>query len=207
MKICTKCRTVKSYDSFSKDNSRKDNLQVWCKACKSKANAGRVKVLSDETRAKSTYNSKLWRQSNREKVRAYNRKWQKENKEYFQSYYRIYNQDERNKRKNADRQRLREKKLEDQWGIVPDDYWEIISDLYGEKCIVPWCDKEITKANPLTLDHIIPLDLATSFTKLHSIENFQIMCLSHNASKRITIIDFRPFAYEFEACDQVKRVI
>jgi hypothetical protein len=34
MKICSTCKNSKSFDSFSKDKSRKDGLQCSCKTCK-----------------------------------------------------------------------------------------------------------------------------------------------------------------------------
>ena len=34
-KKCNKCDKIKEINLFSKDNSRPDNLQSWCKACRS----------------------------------------------------------------------------------------------------------------------------------------------------------------------------
>jgi len=33
MKICTKCKYLKSKTSFFKDLSKKDGLTCWCKEC------------------------------------------------------------------------------------------------------------------------------------------------------------------------------
>lgn len=35
MKTCTNCREIKSVSNFSKDVNREDNLDPWCKKCKS----------------------------------------------------------------------------------------------------------------------------------------------------------------------------
>ena len=34
MKRCSKCKVLLPVTEFYKDNSRKDNLQDWCKTCK-----------------------------------------------------------------------------------------------------------------------------------------------------------------------------
>ena len=33
LKVCSKCKTEKSLEKFSRDKSRKDGLQRWCKEC------------------------------------------------------------------------------------------------------------------------------------------------------------------------------
>lgn len=78
----------------------------------------------------------------------------------------------------------------DQLGYVPDNYWEILIDLYGEKCLSCGTNER------LELDHVIPLALGTNQTKLHDLSNFQILCRSCNARKRDKHIDFRKERYE-----------
>lgn len=104
---------------------------------------------------------------------------------------------------NIKKSHKRRAKLLNQIGVVPDDAWDILIDLFGEACMWPGCNKEIIPGagkgcNPLTLEHIIPLELGTKDTKLHDISNFQIMCRSHNSSKGMKVMDFRPFKYEYE---------
>ena len=72
-----------------------------------------------------------------------------------------------------------------QMGYVPDNYWEILVDRYGELCLS--CG---TNEN-LELDHVVPLAQGTKETKLHDISNFQILCRSCNARKKDKYIDFR----------------
>ena len=36
MKACTKCKEVKPFTAFSKDKTKKHQLQSWCKVCRSK---------------------------------------------------------------------------------------------------------------------------------------------------------------------------
>lgn len=34
-KLCKKCNTTKNVDAFSRDGTKKDGLNTWCRACKS----------------------------------------------------------------------------------------------------------------------------------------------------------------------------
>lgn len=93
---------------------------------------------------------------------------------------------------NRNTQRKRRAVKLDQLGNIPNDYWQILTSLYGEQCLACGACKR------LELDHVIPLSWGTDDTKLHSIENFQILCRSCNATKRDKFIDFRWLDYDEE---------
>lgn len=111
MKICSKCKENKSLINFSKNNSQKDNLQRYCKECKSKFDKGSLRKKEytkfynskEEVKIQKTkYNkkywvenkessqnySKKWREVNREKVNKYQREWKK-NLYHHNIYYKI----------------------------------------------------------------------------------------------------------------------
>jgi hypothetical protein len=48
MKICSKCKQEKSFNEFSKDNSREDGLVTFCKACKAKYDKDRYECNKAE---------------------------------------------------------------------------------------------------------------------------------------------------------------
>lgn len=187
MKLCTKCLKTRDSKDFRKNKTRKDGLHNWCKCCERD-----YRIENPESYKKA---NKKWVSGNRDKSRGYSKKYYENNRQYFSDYYQNTKSDTNKLRQRADIQRLRETKLQNQKGIVPIDCWDIMIGLYGERCMWPGCKKSINETNPLTLDHVIPLELATFETKLHDISNFQILCKSHNSSKRTKIMDFRPFVY------------
>lgn len=80
LKRCSKCGEWKSPDLFSKDRSRKDGLNVHCKACNA-----------------------IYRAQNADSIREFKRRWEAENRERLREHKRNY--DEANREKVRDRQR------------------------------------------------------------------------------------------------------
>jgi len=80
LKRCTKCGELKPRDQFSKDVSRKDQLNKHCKACNA-----------------------AYRAENAERIRKYQRRWEAENREQYREHKRNY--DEANREQVRDRQR------------------------------------------------------------------------------------------------------
>jgi hypothetical protein len=87
MKTCSKCKKTKSIDSFSKDNSRKDKLNPWCKECtrESNKNADAVKSRArgaawyQANKVRHAAKTKRWFAANPGKSAAYSAKWRAAN--------------------------------------------------------------------------------------------------------------------------------
>jgi hypothetical protein len=92
MKTCTKCKTSKSLAKFSKTKNSKDGFQSQCKTCCqeyllswTKNNAGKIKQVKDEWRAKNKEKERLSQQAyaekNKDDVKKYQARWRLENAE------------------------------------------------------------------------------------------------------------------------------
>ena len=66
-KNCTSCEVWKSVDFFSKNSRHKTGLQCWCKQCK--------KEYKLSNREKIAISNRLYREQNKDKVRAGIREW------------------------------------------------------------------------------------------------------------------------------------
>jgi hypothetical protein len=67
MKICARCKLVKSKDQFSKNKQKKDGLCVYCKFCKSLES----KKYNKDNREKCAEKLRKWREKNGEKCKKY----------------------------------------------------------------------------------------------------------------------------------------
>ena len=77
-KRCSKCDTVKSFDSFHKHKGKPYGLARWCKECACK----NAKVCYDKRSPEERLKVKrAWQDSNREYVNHYNNEWRKRNPE------------------------------------------------------------------------------------------------------------------------------
>ena len=75
-KRCSKCDTVKSFDSFHKHKGKPHGLARWCKACSIR----NAKECYDRRDAEDRLKVKrAWQDSNRDRVNAYSRRWRKSN--------------------------------------------------------------------------------------------------------------------------------
>jgi hypothetical protein len=170
---------------FAKNKSRPDGLNSQCKSC------------SKESRRKYLYES-----GGLEKAR-------KQSADYYElvkSDLLLY--EKRNKRmadwrvandvsriSNARRKAI----VLGQMGIVPQDAFEILISIFGESCMYPSCGLAINEKNKLHIDHVIPLSWGSENTRLHDINNMQILCAFHNFSKGAwNANDYRPFKYSME---------
>ena len=61
-KLCSRCKSEKSLESFGKDKNKKDGLDPWCLECKRVSN--RASYQKHKARHKAT--AKLWREANRD---------------------------------------------------------------------------------------------------------------------------------------------
>lgn len=176
IKTCSKCKITKSLENFSL--SVRDGHNQKCQTCSSKRKVSLVKDtpnhkictgcklnlhfsmyskesknnngLKSKCRKCASGDAKIWRQTERYKLK---------------------------KRISSGNRRAILAKIENN---MPDNWWQILLNFYGELCMFPNCTKDITKNNPLTHDHVIPLSWPESS---HSLENSQILCMSHNTGK------------------------
>lgn len=209
-KVCSTCKQLKSTDSFSKNKSTKDGLQWRCKECAKvhyrENQQARQKYYQKNRDVRLEY-CKRYREVHKEQRHEYNRQWRIDNKEHLSRYdreryeNRKYSVQEYSKEwQRTHPERIRQYKLNrkalkaGQVGFLLERYWLTLLQVYGHICMNPQCDKQVTKENMLTLDHIIPLSWGNENTKLHSMDNFQVLCLSCNSRKsNIHATDWRPF--------------
>jgi hypothetical protein len=67
MKLCKKCLASKDLSDFTIDNSKKDNLTIYCKDCQ--------KSIREKNKSKYSFNKDYYKNVNEER------------KEYLKSYY------------------------------------------------------------------------------------------------------------------------
>ena len=77
MKRCTKCKTEKPVEAFSKHKTSKDGLRPDCKVC---ANAA-SKAWREANKARKAATNKAWREANKERHNAASKAWRKANPE------------------------------------------------------------------------------------------------------------------------------
>lgn len=146
MKICSRCKTKKDYDCFSKDKSNRDGYKEYCKCCVS------------ELWAIKGYNksSERWRKNNRALARKLAQRWTKNNPQ--KDILRV--EKRRAKKNNA----IGEYSLEE---------WNELCRSYGYKCAC--CRKErkltvdhivpISAGGSNFINNIQPLCLSCNDTK------------------------------------------
>lgn len=80
MKVCTKCKSLKSAKDFSPNRHVKSGLQSWCKVCVANqtrpynAEKQRIRYQDPEYRAKQAEQQKKYKLANKHKVAAYKQK-------------------------------------------------------------------------------------------------------------------------------------
>ena len=70
MKICTKCKQLKSFDSFNKRSDRKSKLSSSCRDCRKLYN----REYDKKYPGKRTLLHKIWSENNRDKTKKYDQK-------------------------------------------------------------------------------------------------------------------------------------
>jgi hypothetical protein len=109
-KVCTKCGVEKHLTEFSKDNSNKDGLMIYCKCCRKAMKA-------------------VYYVNNREKLRADHKEYYKANRQSVLNQRKNYyiNNKENESAKNAEYRKnnqdaIRSSKYKQQYGITLDDF-------------------------------------------------------------------------------------
>lgn len=201
LKKCGKCHVIKDIEQFGKCKGRPDGRHPTCKECRreyARQNRDKIaeykrsyylnnkdKILESQ---KMRYSLGLgthreYRIKNRDRISKYNRLYRSSNIEKCRELNFKWKQN------NLDRVRIIEARRRVRISgnaieSLPSDFWQTMLEFYGERCMVPGCTNI-----ELTLDHIIPVSKGGA----HAIDNFQILCKSHNSSKGARhSTDYRP---------------
>ena len=189
MKLCCKCKIVKSKTDFYANKSAKDGLNTFCKPCHKADNIARKKQKRQnaefklkELEYKKEYRSrtvdqrknymKQWHEKHAEQQIAYREQYRKDNNEYFKLYAKInkHTVNARTRRRQASKLQRTPKWLTD------DDHWMIEqayelaalrTDMFG----FYW-----------HVDHILPLQGKT-VSGLHVPTNLQVITAKQNYIK------------------------
>lgn len=163
MKFCPKCLITKNISDFSKDKSRTDGLDSYCKQCRC------------ELRDKNKESAKIYR---RIYYPTYYAKYKKALMEYQRKYIKA-NRSKVNKWKvNYTRKRRYALTTSDHFTLLE---WEQLVHKYHYICLK--CEASIK----LTVDHVVPLSLGGKDT----IDNIQPLCGSCNSSKGQKNTDYK----------------
>ena len=156
-----------------------DKIYGYCKPCRL------VRNRKYDQNRRNTDAEKIRRimSSRRRDQREASKRWRDNNPDYAEKQRRYR---ENNKLKflvGRSNQRARKQKYS---GLLRSKDWEFILSLFDYKCAA---DKthEITKDNPITVDHVVPLKDGG----LNCIHNIQPLCLRCNMKKGKREVDFR----------------
>ena len=75
MKTCSKCKTEKQFSDFTKDASRKDGIDPFCRACKSIKH----KLYAPMRPKQNTEKMKDWRSANKDRANENRKAWYAKN--------------------------------------------------------------------------------------------------------------------------------
>lgn len=183
-KLCARCDTIQSIDSFHANKSSKDGRYRWCKSCRKeydKANYhkytdrrneyGKKWVAANRDKVRETHDR--WVAENAERNRQHKREWYLKNrdaiKEERSEYKKQYQQENKEKINNQTQRRRARKKQNGVFAISSKE----LKKLYSSPCL--YCGS----TDKITVDHVIPIDKGGA----HSIGNLVPACLSCNSSK------------------------
>jgi hypothetical protein len=93
MKMCQCCKIEKSLDLFSKNKSKSDGLNIYCKECSKR----KTNLYKEKYPEKVKNSLKQWRQNNKDHRSAYRKKYYQNNKTIEKEQSKIYR--EKNKEK------------------------------------------------------------------------------------------------------------
>jgi hypothetical protein len=185
IKTCLHCKEPKQLSMFSKNASKKDGLNIYCKEClkqqKAKYRSNPVykekeRQYSKQYRLKTSEDHKAymkeWHKKNSENQREYRAKYHNDNAEYFINY----NQINKHKRLSYVRKRQASKLQRTPKWIGKDELW-LIEEIY-ELAIL----RTKMLGSPWEVDHIIPLQ-GKLVSGLHVPENLRVIPRKDNRQK------------------------
>jgi len=185
IKTCLKCKEDKQLSMFSKNASKKDGLNIYCKDC--------LKIQKAKYRSNPKYKAKeleyskqyrlktieahkeymkAWHKKNSDSQREYRAKYHKDNAEYFMNY----NQVNKHKRLSYVRKRQASKLQRTPKWIGKDELW-LIEEAYKLAIL-----RTKIFGFPWEVDHIIPLQ-GKLVSGLHVPENLRVIPRKDNRQK------------------------
>jgi 5-methylcytosine-specific restriction endonuclease McrA len=165
MKICSKCKELKTFDCFTNSKSRKDGFESYCKECNKK----RCKAYRLSNPDKVSEYHKQYYLKNADGVKEKVRKYRLSNVDRVRETSRQYCHNNLDKRRNRENAR-RAKKLSN--GVYEISKKEI-KKIYSSPCF--YCGS----FNLIQADHVIPIIKGGR----HSIGNLVPACAKCNRSK------------------------
>jgi 5-methylcytosine-specific restriction endonuclease McrA len=168
MKLCKKCNETKELSCFSKDKTRKDGLQPYCKECTSKY---KKKHRTENAKKISEY-QKEYREKNKQSLSKYHKEYLDNGGREVRKRYRQNNPDKIKALKSNNEHKRRRAKTESDLTGTEFAFW-VDNEL--KTCV--YCGTNCT--NNFHVDHIEPL----SNNGEHAINNLAISCPTCNLSK------------------------
>ena len=157
LRNCSKCKTTKSVDEFSRNKRAPDGRRSWCKLCFKEYACSYNKTYYERNHDTGLERKRKYDDENREAINLRVKAIRKANP--------IPHRDQQHRRRAA------------KMGTCPEtivkEQWDRILLVYDSSCV--YCG---TKSN-LTMDHVVPLSLGGT----HTIDNIVPACQSCNASK------------------------
>ncbi len=210
-KICTRCNVYKLREEYKTCTSSSDGMQPKCKVCAIERARELHLLKHPDAPSRPRLDPKAvdkycWgcKQTKLKNEFYKNSK----SKDGFMSRCIVCEKQESSARSKNPKSRSRmnaawHKRMavqKDQLGFVTKNPIVSLIEVYGAKCMNINCSKPIDDSNKLTLDHVIPISWGTEETKLHDMNNLQILCGSCNSTKsNRSDHDFRPFLYDWAA--------
>lgn len=182
MKFCTKCATEKPFECFSRDKTRIDGLQTYCKTCRS----GSSRVY----RESNPDYFRTWKLANRGSLNAGARRRRAADPEKYRRQQRSYYWDNVEK-KRSERRRIETKRRTRKLELPVEDV--VTLDLVARDGAHCWmCGAELSDWDDVHWDHLIPLSMSTTFLGVKnpgSVKaNLALACSTCNVKKRDSLM-------------------
>lgn len=156
MKQCSKCKEIKSLDSFYANKRKKDGLHDLCKDCSKQA-------------------KREWAAKNKERIKQYDKDWQEQNKDKKSANYKRWQQTNKGTVNAYNSQhRANKKSATPAWADL-----EKIKAMYNVAQYFDWISGGFVKHH---VDHIVPLR-GKNVCGLHVENNLQILIDKDNLRK------------------------
>lgn len=195
MKICTKCKAEKTKTEFSKNKSKKDGLQSYCKSCWLDYRVENLESIKENSREyyKENYESirakqKIYNSVNADSISAQHREYRIENAGRISEYFRKHRAENPSRISANNRNRRAIKRSAEGKHSASD----IRTILKNQRGLCANCETKLFRSGKKKyhVDHIMPLALGGSNWPA----NLQCLCPRCNLRKN----DKDPFAWAKE---------